>query len=412
MNPILQSGMHPDADTLTAFAEQQLSTQERELVLAHMAVCNRCREVMFLAQQGAADEAVMAPAFASAPEKKPESSWLGGWRWAWIPAGAFVVLIGIATLLHFRRATTETQMARNVPSAAVVQQGTGQPASPATEMKGAQPATVPAPRRAERSKLHATANDALDAEEKAASRKQFALGQAAPSLSQAAGMAGGSIHGAMTARSQASPYGGPMANQLQQNAFEQQQNLTRQNAIQPQRLYQSTRNLSDVSAAKTAIAGTAPAPASQTTVSVNAETVVEPAQVPPAPAPPVQLTYVPMSNKSFALSSGASAQLKKAAKVALPNGATALSVASAAGRTIAIDASGALFLSQDGGGHWQSVASQWTGRAVLVRNTQASDQLATLQAKSVPRFELVTDKLETWTSADGKTWTAKLVPNQ
>lgn len=415
MNPILQSGMHPDADTLNAFAEQLLPTREREQVLAHMAVCSRCREVMFLAQQGVADEPVIAPAFASTQEKKV-GSWLGGWRWAWIPAGALVALIGIAIVLHFRRAETETQMAQNIPSTAVAQQAVAQQALTAPEVKSAQPATVPASKNAERPKLKvmqktmpsAMANDALDAKEnKPVQQKQFALGQAAPTISQAAGMVGGSIHGATTARTQNSAYGGPMANQIQQNSLQQQQNLTRQNEIRTQRLYQSARDSNPTLADKGVIAGLTSTPAPQTTVSVNAETSAEPARVPPA-----QLSYIPMKDRSLAFSPAATADLKKAGNVALPNGATALSVASAAGRTIALDASGALFLSEDHGGHWRPIATQWTGRAVLVRNLSPANQIAAVQAKTIPGFELVTDKLETWISADGKSWTAKLVPNQ
>ena len=40
---------HPEADLLTAFAEQALSTPERDVVLAHLALCENCREVVALA---------------------------------------------------------------------------------------------------------------------------------------------------------------------------------------------------------------------------------------------------------------------------------------------------------------------------------------------------------------------------
>ena len=40
---------HPDADLLTAFAEQALSAPEREEVLHHLALCGNCREVLSLA---------------------------------------------------------------------------------------------------------------------------------------------------------------------------------------------------------------------------------------------------------------------------------------------------------------------------------------------------------------------------
>jgi hypothetical protein len=47
---------HPDADTLTAYMEQALPTAESKTVIAHLAVCEPCREVVALSQ------AVMAPA--------------------------------------------------------------------------------------------------------------------------------------------------------------------------------------------------------------------------------------------------------------------------------------------------------------------------------------------------------------
>src|SRR5229473_7542872 len=40
---------HPDADLLAAFAEQALSTTERDGVLQHLALCGDCREVVALA---------------------------------------------------------------------------------------------------------------------------------------------------------------------------------------------------------------------------------------------------------------------------------------------------------------------------------------------------------------------------
>ena len=47
---------HPDADTLTAYMEQSLAPAESTTVIAHLSVCEPCREVVALSQ------AVMAPA--------------------------------------------------------------------------------------------------------------------------------------------------------------------------------------------------------------------------------------------------------------------------------------------------------------------------------------------------------------
>ena len=53
---------HPDADLLTAFAEQALSATERDGVLEHLALCGDCREVVALALPAE------APAVAATPE--------------------------------------------------------------------------------------------------------------------------------------------------------------------------------------------------------------------------------------------------------------------------------------------------------------------------------------------------------
>lgn len=42
---------HPESDLLAAFAESTLTRREREEVLGHLAVCARCRQMVFLAHQ-------------------------------------------------------------------------------------------------------------------------------------------------------------------------------------------------------------------------------------------------------------------------------------------------------------------------------------------------------------------------
>jgi len=420
MNPILQPGMHPDADALTAFAEQLLPAKERDQILAHMGVCGRCREVVFLAQQAAVEEPGMATAFAR--EQKSRMRWMGGWRWGWIPAGAFAVLIGVATFLHFRGFETPTQIARNDVSREALQQPS---AAPATAKK--QPDVAPRA-KGELSRPHeldtklpaAKTSDSLaDEKNKALPQRQVALGVMAPPLQLQTGVAGGSIQGEVSARAQATPNGGPVANQMQQNAMQQsaqQQQNFNQAAARNQRLLQSAGNSDAALADKSVVPRVAPAQASQT-VTVNASTVdAGPKPATAAPAP--QLSAASATGRDFEVSAGATSeatlQLKKATGIVLPGGAPLLSMASAAGRTIAIDTTGALFLREEHEKKWQSVTTQWTGRAVLVRttSTSAAKEIDALQAKPLPQFELVNDKLQTWTSVDGKVWTARPVPNQ
>ncbi len=56
MTATSQHGLHPDAESLSAFSEQALGKRERAEVLAHLAVCGRCRQVVALAREAAGAE--------------------------------------------------------------------------------------------------------------------------------------------------------------------------------------------------------------------------------------------------------------------------------------------------------------------------------------------------------------------
>ncbi len=51
MSEYLHPGLHPDADSLTAFIEGVLPEHERLDCLAHLADCPRCRDIVYLAQE-------------------------------------------------------------------------------------------------------------------------------------------------------------------------------------------------------------------------------------------------------------------------------------------------------------------------------------------------------------------------
>jgi hypothetical protein len=81
------AGEHPDADILTAFAEQSLPESERTLVLDHLSLCSDCREVISLALP--ATEAVDA----AVSVRPARAGWLTmpAFRWGVIVAGVLVV---------------------------------------------------------------------------------------------------------------------------------------------------------------------------------------------------------------------------------------------------------------------------------------------------------------------------------
>jgi hypothetical protein len=97
---------HPDADVLTAFAEQALSASERDCVLEHLARCGDCRELLALALPPAeivaapiAIETDADPAMASRAAAPALHKLTFAWpalRWAALAAG---VAVAAAVLL-------------------------------------------------------------------------------------------------------------------------------------------------------------------------------------------------------------------------------------------------------------------------------------------------------------------------
>src|SRR5580704_7471347 len=83
---------HPSADLLNGYAELSLSAAEKEQVTQHLALCQDCREVVFLAS-------------AAAEERPPSTVAEAGpaWRgWKWL-VPATVVLALAASILMGRR---------------------------------------------------------------------------------------------------------------------------------------------------------------------------------------------------------------------------------------------------------------------------------------------------------------------
>ncbi len=85
---------HPDADTLTALTEQLLPAAERQQVLAHLAACVECREIVAL-NQPQLPELVQQPVIKPAP--------VSGWRRLFTPtfglAGAAAVMAIVALVV-------------------------------------------------------------------------------------------------------------------------------------------------------------------------------------------------------------------------------------------------------------------------------------------------------------------------
>jgi hypothetical protein len=120
---------HPDADLLTAFAEQALSTAERDGVLGHLALCEDCREAIALALP--AEDVGAAPTAEKTEAVHATSSRAGApaphrlifaWphlRWAALAAAVVVVaavlLVRPGKLNQEKLPSGNTQIANNLP---------------------------------------------------------------------------------------------------------------------------------------------------------------------------------------------------------------------------------------------------------------------------------------------------------
>ena len=106
---------HPDADLLTAFAEQSLPAAERGIVLDHLARCGDCRDVVALA---------LPPTEVLETAVRPvRSTWLT-WpvlRWGFVAAG--VVIVASVGVVQLRKHSTPSDLATfSGPSSQVARQ--------------------------------------------------------------------------------------------------------------------------------------------------------------------------------------------------------------------------------------------------------------------------------------------------
>jgi hypothetical protein len=102
------AGTHPDADLLTAFAEQSLAESERARVMDHLARCNDCREVLALALP--AMELVAVAASAAAASATPARSRWFTWpvlRWG-VAAAGIIAMASIGIVQYRQRQKNDT----------------------------------------------------------------------------------------------------------------------------------------------------------------------------------------------------------------------------------------------------------------------------------------------------------------
>jgi hypothetical protein len=108
---------HPDPDLLNAFSEQTLSRREREQMLAHLAVCAACRDVVSLSASAINESPV--------PGALPKPA-LWKWpvlRWGAVAASAVIVVVAVSV----------SRLEHSAPQMAKVASETARLSTPATQ---------------------------------------------------------------------------------------------------------------------------------------------------------------------------------------------------------------------------------------------------------------------------------------
>ena len=100
------AGPHPDAEVLSAFAENALPVGERETVLQHLSACSECRNILFLAAPIPAETQQVV----SGPKWRPRFAM----RWGTLAA---CVVIAAVFLVSRHQAPRTQQVAKNGPQA-------------------------------------------------------------------------------------------------------------------------------------------------------------------------------------------------------------------------------------------------------------------------------------------------------
>jgi Photosynthesis system II assembly factor YCF48/Putative zinc-finger len=118
---VLQS--HPDAELITAFIENSITTRERAALVEHLSKCYDCREIVSLS---------MPERLELAAKPGGASQWLYWPALRWVGAVACVAVVGTAVTLHYeaRSRSAGGNTAQPIQLATLDQKSTA-PASPA-----------------------------------------------------------------------------------------------------------------------------------------------------------------------------------------------------------------------------------------------------------------------------------------
>jgi hypothetical protein len=396
MSERLHPGVHPDADSLSAFVEGVLPEHERAECLAHLAECSRCREVVFLAQ--GTPVAPAAPVLVPAPARK---------RWfspmPLLAAAAMVCVTILGAWLYLRSGTRAP--ARN--TVAQVPQVSSSTPDNRVEIPSARPVVrkkIPlAPRRSQpEPKVERPSAAPVTMPETAPTAARPPAAESAPpkppplviqtEVASAEVLSG--IFGAVTdATGAAVPQATVQLRQVGSN---------------------STTNARTDLAGQFKFRGLVPgqyelqitAPGFRQTsqrvelrpqevAAVKSELQVG------AVTETVEVTAAPSTIQTESASMSATSRRKRVVPPEprpLPTKLPAEIMVTRGKVILAVDSSGALFFSGNSGKSWKAVKSQWPGK--IVRLVAPPE----LPQASKAAFQLTTDSGSIWLSRDGRRW--------
>ena len=368
MSGSAQPGIHPDAETLSAFAEQALAAGERERIVAHLALCGRCREVVYLAHESNVElepmmVAAASPASAQVAARTP---WFRNWRLAWIPAAALAAGVSVAYIVHLQHQEPARQIAGVDRHVAEVQ---AIPPAPAPRLEVAETRKEGQPKVPREG-------------ESAGALKSSASANLPEKKHGGAGETGGAALG---------------GKETSEGAVEQKEKPVLQAQV----------GLDEPAAkgAKPLSAGTQKA--AEDAMATAGGAVQAPAQA-PAAQPEIARAQAARPTAGKTGIAGRSFAALARLQTALPSGLATVSTVAAHGSVLSVDKAGSVYLSADGGKQWESIERQWSGQAVQLRSVidsiqKPSDGKASLRES----FELVNDKGQVWVSVDGRSWQSR-----
>lgn len=451
MNPLVQPDTHPDADLLNAFVEHALSSTERAQIVAHMAGCARCREVVYLARAAAEPEMVVEnvpAAVATKPERA--RTWFTAvfarWQVVLIPAAALAAVGGVVLWVQLHPVAQHTEMAQLAPPRLE---------SPAPVTKPPQPG----PQAAERKPAVAAPLGSSGAiKPGSAERPPANAAKKVPPAAEAAQFSALSGPAGQIRLPAEIHLDGRSAAMAQSLARQSPATTSAVTDLSPQERQEVRATPPDATVRSSAVlaappSGIAPSPPARTPGILAVQNEIA--------APPVNgfsrvATQSLQQAEPIPQAANRLPVLQLAKRARLPSGLNTVSSAVLLNRLVVVDAAGSVFLSEDGGRSWEPVFAQWAGKAVevqapshsLYRLMPVSDDRSpekpaaaaqaslstsiTESAKEAPApapaasamnstpalpakakaarphpdllFKLVTDRHQVWVSPDGKVW--------